>query len=133
MIGEADASPSPCGRGSSDHHPDDELAAIVRGLDTLRRSSRTQAAVLASAPDTLRLVHEGLTPWEEFLGTPAGQIEGRICSTLFDVDEQTWAAVVEPVLARLRALPDPDRPRTRRNRHPLVVHPLVVWESVRAQ
>jgi hypothetical protein len=40
---------------------------------------------------------------------------------MFDVDDATWISVVEPVLERLRSLPDPDRPRLRRNRHPLLV------------
>ena len=39
---------------------------------------------------------------------------------MFDLDDTTWTAVVEPVLQQLRALPDPDRPRVRRNRHPLL-------------
>ena len=52
-------------------------------------------------------------------------IEGRIYSSLFDVDDATWVTVVEPVLDRLRALEDPDLPRDRRNRHPLLV-----WDVV---
>jgi hypothetical protein len=48
-------------------------------------------------------------------------IENRIYSSMFDVDDATWARVVEPVLERLRALPDPHLPYVRRNRHPLLV------------
>ena len=50
----------------------------------------------------------------------ADAIERRIYSSLFDVDDEAWARVVVPVIDALRALPDPDRPRRRRNRHPLL-------------
>jgi hypothetical protein len=74
--------------------------------------------------DGMSLADRGHTPWDEFPSTVADEIdyiERRIYSSLFDVDDSTWRTVVEPVLARLRAIPDPDRPRLRRNRHPLLV------------
>lgn len=40
---------------------------------------------------------------------------------LWDIDEARWAAEVEPVVDRLRALPDQDRPRRRVSRNPLMV------------
>ena len=102
----------------------DEIAPIVDGLGPLRRMRLDHNAVVADGHRDLRLIHEGFTTWDEFETSPtteADAIEQRIYSSLFDVDDATWAAVVEPVIARLRSLPDPDRPRRRRNRHPLLV------------
>lgn len=67
-------------------------------------------------------------PWGDFEGTRAEQIElieRRSYSTLFELDAATWDEHVEPVLERLRAMPDPGRARPRRNRHPLLV-----WDVV---
>jgi SAM-dependent methyltransferase len=110
----------------ADDDPDDEMATILSGLRAIRRGGRGLDPVLSIAPRPLRLVHAGHTPWQDFSGAPAEQIrliEERSYSSLFELDDRTWAEVVDPVLERLRALPDPDRPRRRRNRHPLVV-----WE-----
>ena len=52
--------------------------------------------------------------------TPAERVrltEERVYSMLWDLDEQTWARVVVPTIAALRALPDQDRPRSRRSVH----------------
>ena len=49
----------------------------------------------------------------------ADAVEQRSWSSLWDVDDATWEAVVVPVIAALRALPDPDVPRVRR--HPVDV------------
>jgi len=103
---------------------DDEISPIVDGLAPLRQMRLDHNRVVADEHTGLELVHQGFTPWDEFETTPAHEIdhiERRIYSSLFDVDDATWATVVEPVLAELRALPDPDRPRLRRNRHPLLV------------
>ena len=91
----------------------------VEGRETLR-----VAGLLAVVPPMLRPIHQSHAPWQEFESTPAEQIrlvERRGYSTLFDVGDDDWRRVVEPVLERLRALPDQDRPRPRRNRHPLLV------------
>ncbi len=49
----------------------------------------------------------------------AEAVEQRNWSSLWDVDDATWEALVVPVIAALRALPDPDTPRVRR--HPVDV------------
>lgn len=111
---------------NAEDHPDDEIAAVLSGLAPLRRHRHGRDPLLADAPEMLHLVHAGHTPWDGFPSTPASQIEmieQRLWSSLFDVDAATWALVVEPVLSSLRSMPDPDRPRARRNRHPLIV-----WE-----
>lgn len=110
----------------ADDDPDDDMATILSGLREIRRRGRGLDPVLSAAPDALALVHAGHTPWQEFPSTPADQIrliEARSFSSLFDLDDETWRQVVEPVLDALRAMPEPQRPRTRRSRHPLVV-----WE-----
>jgi len=109
-----------------ENDPDDEIAAILDDLAPLRRPGRGLDPLLAVVPPMLRPIHQSHAPWQEFESTPAEQVrlvERRGYSTLFDVGDDDWQRVVEPVLERLRALPDQDRPRRRRNRHPLVV-----WE-----
>ncbi len=111
---------------NSEYDPADEIATIIDGLTPLRSERLGRNQIVATELPGLSLVHQGFTPWDGFPSTVTDEIaniEGRIYSSLFDVDDATWAAVVEPVLVRLRALPDPDRPRDRRNRHPLLV-----WE-----
>lgn len=108
----------------ADHDPDDEIATILAGLAPLRRRGRGLDPRGTSIPSALTPLHRGHTPWQEFAGTPAEQIrliERRGYSSLFDVTDDEWQEVVEPVLDRLRALPDAERPRPRRNRHPLLV------------
>jgi hypothetical protein len=109
-----------------ENDPDDEIAAILDDLAPLRRLGRGLDPLLAVVPPMLRPIHRSHAPRQEFESTPAGQIglvERRGFSTLFDVGDDDWRRVVEPVLERLRALPDHDRARRRRNRHPLLV-----WE-----
>ncbi len=106
------------------YSPDDEIAPIIDGLAPLRRMRLDHNTVVASSHPHLDLTHRGFTTWDEFETAPSDEadaIEQRIYSSLFDVDDATWTSVVEPVIAELRALPDPDRPRLRRNRHPLLV------------
>lgn len=106
------------------YDPSDEIAPIVDRLAPLRQMRPDHNSLVTTTHDGLDLLHEGYTPWDEFDGTPAQEadnIENRIYSSLFDVDDANWDAIVVPVIERLRALPDPSRPRLRRNRHPLLV------------
>jgi ubiquinone/menaquinone biosynthesis C-methylase UbiE len=50
----------------------------------------------------------------------ADQIEQRMPSALWDVDAVTWQAEVVPVIAAIRSLPEPDRPRQIQNTYPLL-------------
>ena len=103
--------------------PDDEIAPIIDRLAPLRQQRPDHNAVAATDLPGLGLVHEGFTSWDEFEMTPAAEadaIERRIYSSLFDVDAATWERVAVPVIDSLRSLPHPDRPRRRRNRHPLL-------------
>ena len=112
---------------NADFDPADEIATIINGLAPLRAERLGRNQIVEADLAGMTLAHQGYTPWDGFPSTVADEIdhiENRIYSSLFDVDDATWAAVVEPVLAQLRAIPDPDRPRERRNRHPLLV-----WET----
>lgn len=113
-----------------EYDPSDEIAPIFDGLADLRAARMGRDELAAAEVHGLVLDHQGFTEWDEFPSSVSEQIDGiehRIYSSMFDVDDATWVAVVEPVLARLRSLPDPDRPRIRRNRHPLLV-----WQSTRS-
>jgi SAM-dependent methyltransferase len=102
----------------------DEIAPLVDRLAPLRQARRDHNAVVVSDHPGLQLVHDGVTSWDEHETAPsveADAIERRVYSSLFDVDDESWQGIVVPVIDALRALPDPDRPRIRRNRHPLVV------------
>jgi ubiquinone/menaquinone biosynthesis C-methylase UbiE len=102
----------------------DEIAPIIDGLGPIRWNRLDHNEVVAPSDAGLDLVHDGFTSWDDFKTTPsveADGIEQRIYSSLFDVDDETWQRIVVPVIGQLRALPEPDRPRQRRNRHPLLV------------
>jgi hypothetical protein len=59
--------------------------------------------------------------WWQTPAEQAGRIAARSFSSLWDVPDDRWAAVVEPAIAALRALPEPDRPRERRTDYELLV------------
>jgi SAM-dependent methyltransferase len=109
-----------------EYAPGDEIAPFFEALAALRPDRLGRSDVVGAAVAGLSLLEHDWTSWDEFPSTVTEQIAGieqRIYSSMFDVDDATWARVVEPVLQQLKALPEPDRPRIRRNRHPLVV-----WE-----
>lgn len=54
-------------------------------------------------------------------GEAAAQLERREMSSLWDLDEETWSRVVQPVIDGLRALPDPERKRMTAAAHPVLV------------
>jgi SAM-dependent methyltransferase len=113
---------------NAEYDAGDEIAAAIDGLSVLRRRRLGRSDLVGSSPPGLGLVHDGFTPWNGFPQSPAEEIaniEGRIYSSLFDIDDATWTRVVEPVLDRLRAIEGPEQPRDRRNRHPLLV-----WDVV---
>ena len=59
--------------------------------------------------------------FEEAPSVIAMTIEERAYSYLWNVDDATWAAVVEPLVDALRRLPEPDRPRAANQVQPLHV------------
>jgi ubiquinone/menaquinone biosynthesis C-methylase UbiE len=54
----------------------------------------------------------------------AAMIEQRDWSSLWELDDETWARVIQPVIDDLRALPEPDRPRHCVHRHLLAAFAL---------
>jgi SAM-dependent methyltransferase len=102
---------SPWRRAPSDLQ--DAQAALTALKDA--QAPDTPAAIdPAAAAAGLRLVDRTTTTPARFESSPAAEadnIERRLWSFLWDIDEANWRDVVEPAVARLRALPDPDRPR----------------------
>jgi SAM-dependent methyltransferase len=78
----------------------------------------------------LRLTATATTPQYENDASPeevAAQLERREMSSLWDLDDETWGRVVQPVIDGLRALPNPTRPR-----HEVASHPLLIFEPAQS-
>jgi len=62
---------------------------------------------------------------DEFMGNSpreeAQRMETRSTSVLWELTDDEWAQAIVPLLARLRALPDPDRPRRMRAENAVIV------------
>lgn len=104
----------------------DHIEEAIEPLAALRqiRPDSTEAVTAAARAARLRPVAETTTGpdrWAESPDHVADLVEARVWQPLWDVDDTTWATTVGPVVARLRALPDPDRPRHRVERHRLAV------------
>jgi SAM-dependent methyltransferase len=105
--------------------PDDEIHRVHDRLNRALRPARLAVARdAAEIGGSVGLTVAGVaTVPVTYDATPnqaADAIEDRLYSHLWDLDEATWAAVVEPAVAELRALPEPDVVRERRGLHPLV-------------
>jgi SAM-dependent methyltransferase len=99
-----------------EHEEEDELAFATRRLRELddRRRDAPSAVREAALRAGLRCVDQHPSSPRTAQHTPAGLadlITRRSWSYLWTIDEATWAAEVEPVIAALRALPDQHRPR----------------------
>lgn len=111
---------------SPDVEPNDvSLAATL--LNQNLRLGHDRSPLLAPVLAEVGLRWQGDEPTDvhHFAESPAeriASIEARTWSSLWDLDDETWASKVEPVLAELRALPDPDRPRPCVHRHVLSVY-----------
>jgi ubiquinone/menaquinone biosynthesis C-methylase UbiE len=98
------------------NQPDDDLMVVTRPLRTLigTRQDTPEAVAAAASRAGFRCVEQRASSPLHANHTPAGLadlIAARMWSYLWTVDDVTWTARVEPVIAALRALPDPDRPR----------------------
>ena len=108
---------------------DDDIGAVVRAmhgaLQAVRPHRDAPREVVAAAEDLgLSLVAEVDTRSEVWHQSPEDQaraIESKTWSSLWDLPDDRWAAVVEPAIAALRALPDPARPRARRTHYRVLV------------
>jgi SAM-dependent methyltransferase len=95
---------------------DDDVARAVVPLAGLRdfRSDTVAALDEAAAAASLEPVGTAWVARASRADTPnavADSIERRLWSYLWYVDELTWETIVAPVVAALRALPEPNRPR----------------------
>ena len=111
----------------------DDIALILREMDLqLRGGMRPRddpkriVPLAEEAGFHLAGIVERLTDvyWESPVEATAG-IERRDFCKLWDLDTGKWQTIVEPALAALRALPEPDRQRERR-----VVHDIIVFEKL---
>ena len=96
--------------------PADDVAHAVAPLASLRDFRPDTVAALdeAAAAGSLEPVGTAWTAPVSLAHAPnavADSIERRLWSYLWSVDELTWQAVVAPVVAALRALPEPNRSR----------------------
>jgi SAM-dependent methyltransferase len=102
--------------GPRQHDPSDDVARALMPLTGLRGFRTDIAPALDAATATVALEPVGTAQVTPDISTHAPAevadgIEQRLWSYLWDVDESTWDSVVAPVVATLRALPEPDRPR----------------------
>jgi tRNA threonylcarbamoyl adenosine modification protein (Sua5/YciO/YrdC/YwlC family) len=113
--------------GAAEWSKDDIAGAIGDLHDRLRGGTGVLAperTVARAAAAGFTLVGQTLTPPAEFGDTPneaADRLEQRVYSSLWDLPDEIWASEVEPVIAALRALPEPDRPRPQTVREPLLI------------
>jgi SAM-dependent methyltransferase len=101
----------------------DEIEAILRPMWDVLRDDAPIATDVHAHP-AFELIHDGFTapqPFEQSPADTADMIATRTWSQLWDVDDTTWRAVVEPTITALRSLPDPEQPLRRDPRNQLVV------------
>jgi SAM-dependent methyltransferase len=106
-------------------YADDDIDAILRPMHHALRPPRDQPPQVVAAAEAvgLALAEQAAVRGDVWRHSPeeqAERIEARAWSSLWDVPDDRWAAVVEPALAALRALPDPDRQRQRRTHHDIL-------------
>jgi ubiquinone/menaquinone biosynthesis C-methylase UbiE len=95
----------------------DEFGSLLAGLPGRDRPDTPDAVLTAATAAGLRPVHGDEVTVRSFAETPnqlAQTIENRVWSNLWNVDGAVWATTVDPIVQRLRDLPDPDQPRDRR-------------------
>jgi SAM-dependent methyltransferase len=110
--------------GTTAADPDDIVAAM-EPLNPLRERPDTLEGVAGHGRAAgLRVVAQltaGPYTWPFSPHDFVNGLQGRQYPYLWGLDDATWQAVVEPVIATLRALPEPDRPRPQQWRTPLSV------------
>jgi len=106
--------------------PPDDIGQIVveMRVGLTERGPTADEVVAFAAGRGFELVARERTPCDAYAESPrehAARIEQRTWSGLWDVDDQTWGRSVQPTIDRLRALPDPNRPRIRQRSHRVLV------------
>jgi ubiquinone/menaquinone biosynthesis C-methylase UbiE len=104
---------------------DDEIELIMQPVHEGLRPprDRPEQVVDAAQHAGLRVVERSTTMGRTWRTSPEEQasgMEARNWSTLWDVPDDRWRSLVEPAIAALRALPEPDRPRERRTAYEIL-------------
>ncbi|GGP51733.1 class I SAM-dependent methyltransferase [Saccharothrix coeruleofusca] len=103
----------------------DPVSEAMAALEPLRaRPDSPEGVAAAAAAAGLRVVAQSWAGPYETAFSPedfAKALTGKQYPYLWRVDDATWVRVVEPVIAALRALPDPQRARQQSWRVPLTV------------
>jgi SAM-dependent methyltransferase len=113
--------------GGPDVEPNDldDATAPLSAIRVGRARPDTDEALAAAASVAgLTVLHNGWStswPIERTPNQVAEQIEARVWSYLWSLDEDDWRAHAVPAMENLRALPDPDRPRRYHQRHRISV------------
>jgi ubiquinone/menaquinone biosynthesis C-methylase UbiE len=105
--------------------PDGMSEIVFAATDVLRpRLDQPDRVIEAAGQAGLRHLTTAPTVAHREDASPAEtarRIEEREWSVFWDLADEQWSTIVEPAIAALRALPDPDRVRERRSRHDVVV------------
>ncbi len=96
-----------------------DLHEAVRGRIDVRE--RLEPLARASGLALVEDVRTDPGTWQESPNDLVERMERRQWGVLIDLDDERYARIVAPVVEGLRALPDPNRPRTRICRHRLFV------------
>jgi len=106
------------------HDPDDPVDQLVSRLAVLRPEQPTLADVerwMVDAGLTGITIEHDEEETTEIPSEIADGLERRVWSSLWDLDDERFAALVQPVIDAVRALPDQDLPHVRRRRNHVVV------------
>jgi ubiquinone/menaquinone biosynthesis C-methylase UbiE len=110
---------------SEQHHEEgDEIDATLEAVSPYPRPDAPEIVIPIASAAGLRLVEHTMTTPRRFVDSPAqtaGQLEQRLFSHLWDMDDDTFARDVQPKIDALRALPGAERERERAVRHRLMV------------
>jgi ubiquinone/menaquinone biosynthesis C-methylase UbiE len=112
-----------------DDRPADPIGRIIRKMQekldpTGRRSDQERRVRSEASASGLRLTEARDLRTADYEESPAQAIQklqARSYSILWDLPEDRWLALVEPAIAALRALPNPERPIVRRSSGRLLV------------
>lgn len=112
-----------------DDRPADPIGRIIRQMQlrldsTGRRSDQEHRVRSVAAACGLSLAEARdlrAADYEESPAQAIHKLQTRSYSMLWEVPEDRWRALVEPAIAALRALPDPERPLVRRSSGRLLV------------
>jgi ubiquinone/menaquinone biosynthesis C-methylase UbiE len=103
-----------------------DVDRLVRGMQARLRGERAdtpERIISLAAAAGFELAERTVIANEMHPTVPSEVVERireRTYSVLWDLDDTAWQAEVEPTVAALRALPDPDRARIHQDRYPLL-------------